>query len=293
MIPLLVIFLLSSALANENVYTTVKIGNQRTLDCKTTDPITWGYSKNNTEEETPIAAEENVYKIDGSKLVLLNVQEEHLGFYKCSTKDDDHETLISFEVDISFKLKKMAKSISIDEGSSTELKCSLHSSGQEVIFKWFSKPEYDSEEESERTLICSKSSDTDCSTGIVAEALFDKRDKDAKVTPIAERSEITTGEEDGIPYSIFKIKNAFLEDRKIYICQAVLKEAEEDVEDCEESKESCQEVETILRVKDPLAAVWPFIGIVAEVVLLCVIIFFCERRKSDEKDDYDEGHNGK
>ena len=94
--------------------------------------------------------------------------------------------------------------------------------------------------------------------------LFDKRDKDAPVTPLAERSEITTGETNGIPYSILKIKNAYLEDRKIYICQAILKDTDEDVEDCKESKE-CDEVETILRVKDPLAAVWPFIGIVAEV----------------------------
>jgi len=52
------------------------------------------------------------------------------------------------------------------------------------------------------------------------------------------------------------------------------------------------EMETILRVKDPLAAVWPFCGIVAEVIVLCLIIFFCERRKSEEKEDYDDGLNG-
>eukprot|EP00092_Neocalanus_flemingeri_P078701 GFUD01097943.1.p1 GENE.GFUD01097943.1~~GFUD01097943.1.p1 ORF type:complete len:304 (+),score=80.61 GFUD01097943.1:49-960(+) len=288
MIPLLLICLLSSALANDEEYVTVKIGNKRTLNCKTKEPVTWTFSKNSTEsgDEAEIVAEENLYKIDGSKLVLLNVQEEHLGFYQCSSKDD---TLIRFELDISFKLKRMPLSVSIDEGSSTELKCSLHSSGLEVVFKWFSKPEFESEEGSERTLICSK---PDCSTDIVAEALFDKRDKDAPVTPLAERSEITTGEEEDIPYSIFKINNAFLEDRKIYICQAILKDSEEDIDedDCKESKE-CDEVETILRVKDPLAAVWPFVGIVVEVVLLCVIIFFCERRKSEEKDDYDEGTN--
>jgi len=272
----------------EEEYVSIKIGNQKTLDCKTEDEVTWTFSTNSTDEETPVVADEKIFKIDGSKLVLLSVQEENLGVYRCANAD---ETLKSFEIGISFKLKKMAKSISIDEGSSTEndLKCSLHSSGQDVVFKWFSRAE---EEDSERTLICSKSSDTDCSqNNIVAEALFDKRDKDAPVIPLSERSEITTGEDDGVPYSILTIKDAYKEDRKIYICQAVLSEGTEDNTDCSESKE-CDEVETILRVKDPLAAVWPFCGIVAEVVVLCLIIFFCERRKSDEKEDYDDGLNG-
>jgi len=290
MIAFVVICLISSTFAFKEEFTTVKIGNQKTLNCDDKDDITWTFAKNSTDEETPIEADDKVYKIAESKLVILSVQEDNLGNYKCKNEDD--ETLMVFEVSITFKLRKMPKSISIDEGSPAEINCSLHSSGQEVIFKWFSKPEYG--ESSKLDPICSDSANSACSfmseTNIDAQALFDKRDKSAPPTPFSERSEIVTGMENNIPYSTLKIKEAFVEDRKIYVCQAILSESE-DVIDCKSSKE-CSEVETILRVKDPLAAVWPFIGIVAEVILLCVIIFFCERRKSDEKDDYDEGSNG-
>ena len=98
--------------------------------------------------------------------------------------------------------------------------------------------------------------------------MFEKREPNTKILPLSERSEIINKEdENGVPYSILRIREAFTEDRKIYVCQAVLKDSEEDVtENCKESKD-CDEVETILRVKDPLAAVWPFIGIVAEVYI--------------------------
>ena len=31
---------------------------------------------------------------------------------------------------------------------------------------------------------------------------------------------------------------------------------------------------------DKYAALWPFLGIVAEVVILCIIIFACEKRRA-------------
>lgn len=43
-----------------------------------------------------------------------------------------------------------------------------------------------------------------------------------------------------------------------------------------------------VKVKDKLAALWPFLGIVAEVVILCAIIFVYERRRSKTIEEEDE-----
>ncbi|XP_014680071.1 PREDICTED: basigin-like isoform X1 [Priapulus caudatus] len=42
-----------------------------------------------------------------------------------------------------------------------------------------------------------------------------------------------------------------------------------------------------IRVKDKLAALWPFLGICAEVALLCLIIFIYEKKRSKDEDDDD------
>lgn len=42
----------------------------------------------------------------------------------------------------------------------------------------------------------------------------------------------------------------------------------------------------LLRVKDKLAALWPFLGICAEVFILCTIILIYEKRRN--KTDLDE-----
>lgn len=52
------------------------------------------------------------------------------------------------------------------------------------------------------------------------------------------------------------------------------------------SGESSANDTVLVRVKDKLAALWPFLGIVAEVVILCTIIFIYEKRRA--KQEYDE-----
>jgi hypothetical protein len=41
----------------------------------------------------------------------------------------------------------------------------------------------------------------------------------------------------------------------------------------------------LVRVKDKLAALWPFLGICAEVIILCAIIFIYEKRRSKKMED--------
>ena len=112
--------------------------------------------------------------------------------------------------------------------------------------------------------------------------MFLKELKSSDKAPAAfkDRAKIEVGMADDIPFSKLIIQKSHVTDRKIYICQvntktqlnpnllipilqAKLKSAAP-IDDCEASKE-CDESEVILRVKDPLAALWPFVGIVAEV----------------------------
>jgi len=281
----------------EVVLKTVKIGGSVTLDCDNDDnPVEWRFNVNASSlAETDIDEEEGKYELDEDKLKIRSIDDDNLGFYLCYSEED--ALLKKFEVDISVRLKKLPKSISIDQGANIrdELTCSISSTDHKVDFEWFTFPEtvYDPEKfpkENEMKSLCIKSGETDCSEVPSAAALFETRDKSVPAVPLNERAKITEGEtEEGIPYSRLAITSAELEDRQVYVCRATLQGVT--VKNCTASKE-CDQLQVLIRVKDPLAALWPFVGIVIEVIVLCIIIFFCEKRKTpEEKEEYEEGSN--
>ena len=60
----------------------------------------------------------------------------------------------------------------------------------------------------------------------------------------------------------------------LLLVQAVLKGSDAAANCAELSNKDCDETHTLLRVKDPLAALYPFVGIVAEVNISIVLYLF-------------------
>ncbi|KAL0278411.1 UNVERIFIED_CONTAM: hypothetical protein PYX00_000239 [Menopon gallinae] len=91
------------------------------------------------------------------------------------------------------------------------------------------------------------------------------------------RIQLLDNKEKGIPKGILRIDEATMEDRNTYTCVASI--LFNDIT-------SEHEKSTFVRVKDKLAALWPFLGICAEVVVLCTIILIYEKKRN--KTELDE-----
>ncbi|CAH0550274.1 unnamed protein product [Brassicogethes aeneus] len=83
-------------------------------------------------------------------------------------------------------------------------------------------------------------------------------------------------DEDHIPNSILTVTGITMDDRGEYVCIGTPVSGKQ------------VKAKSMVRVKDKYAALWPFLGIVAEVVVLCAIIFIYEKKHNkaelDESD---------
>jgi len=90
---------------------------------------------------------------------------------------------------------------------------------------------------------------------------------------------MSTGQDkNGIPtlISTLEISNSGYGHRAYFVCEA-------------NNGIATARVNILVRVKDKLAALWPFLGIVGEVIILCTVIFIYEKRRS--KDEFAEPVN--
>jgi len=283
----LVTSILTSTWAKEVVF--VSLGDEVELKCEGED-LTWKVKSNATSMEYIDVLEEDTIEIEENVLTLTKLVHDQVGFYACYNSDGD--LINEFKVDIQYKIKKMLPSVSVNKGENTSpgsMACTTVGD-HKVIFKWYTRPE-GSEENSELTQICGVEGDN-CNTEILNNDPQLSEVKEDVVTtpaPFLERLSITTTTESTGYTSEIRITNVQASDRAVYVCRAIAEESKNDDElICSES-DNCEEVYTLLRVKDPLGALWPFIGIVAEVVILCLVIFVCEKKsKDDGKDDMDE-----
>ena len=98
------------------------------------------------------------------------------------------------------------------------------------------------------------------------------------------RVKLSRDEEGGINRAVLTVDNVEISDRGNVSCHVSYdwtdpNEEHEDRADC------------LLRVKDKLAALWPFLGICAEVLVLCAIILIYEKKRNKaelEESDTDQ-----
>ncbi|GAB1865160.1 Neuroplastin-like isoform x2 protein [Camponotus japonicus] len=112
---------------------------------------------------------------------------------------------------------------------------------------------------------------------------------DQNYTHSKDRVKISKDSETGIYGAVLIVNNIEMNDRGSVICRMSYNWSDPNAE-------HSSEAETFLRVKDKLAALWPFLGICVEVVVLCAIILVYEKKRNKaelEESDTDQSPDTK
>lgn len=113
---------------------------------------------------------------------------------------------------------------------------------------------------------------------------------DQNYTESKDRVKISNSVETGIYGAVLNVENIEMTDRGNVICRMSYNWSDPNL------AEHSSEAETFLRVKDKLAALWPFLGICVEVVVLCAIILVYEKKRNKaelEESDTDQSPDTK
>lgn len=113
----------------------------------------------------------------------------------------------------------------------------------------------------------------------VGNETYDGEDESDRVT-------LETDPDSQVPNTIFLIKEAKMSDRNSYECIAT----------SELGSTTAASSTTMVRIKDKYAALWPFLGICAEVFVLCAIILIYEKKRNKtelEESDTDQSPDQK
>jgi len=193
-------------------------------------------------------------------------------------------TVPSKSSSVQFKVTKFPKSVSVVEGEDLRVECKVTLSNHstidiknDLIFKWF------------RYKIPEDPISYVSSLGNCSEETQEAQNWEEIVVVRKEGDEphINLLEEGDIAKKKLKIEDASrLEDRRALKCVVYLSG----------NPSNCSESAFFVRIRDKYAALWPFIGIVSEVFVICLVIFICERRRAatakDDLDDDEDDVNG-
>lgn len=246
------------------------------LPCNSSEQVKWRVAQiGDTSEEgsgfhAGIIEEGEQYSLENSSLTILTVDQDTLGTYQCEDQDTS-TALTSFQVERRFRLNKLPKSVTVTQGQSTAdlIRCSFDQKERDVVFVWLSRPVTDKEAAKP---VCVKSTDKLCPS---------TREYNEEQDNLAKRVTIINGEDETGQFSVLRIHDTLESDRRFYICKAIDKKSiGKGMKNCEERNE-CHEVETLLRVKDKLAPLWPAIGVIAEVTLLGIILVVTRKPKEE------------